>query len=134
MVDIERIRKMARKVRKVDEVALMDTQREEVQPDNGVMTLTELEMVQLMLHEQRVEMNRVQGEKFALQEQLLNLEYIKNRDTLRLRQRECIGSMERAKADYNTVRAAVQARLGVNLDQYTVNEAGQLQAAPQIDN
>jgi hypothetical protein len=134
MVDIERIRKMARKVRKVDEVALMDTQREEVQPDNGVMALTELEMVQLMLHEQRVEMNRLQSEKFALQEQLLNLEYVKNRDTLRLRQRECIGSMERAKDDYNTVRAAVQARLGVNLDQYTVNEAGQLQAAPQIDN
>ncbi len=125
---------MARKVRKVDEVALMDTQREEVQPDNGVMALTELEMVQLMLHEQRVEMNRLQSEKFALQEQLLNLEYVKNRDTLRLRQRECIGSMERAKDDYNTVRAAVQARLGVNLDQYTVNEAGQLQAAPQIDN
>ncbi len=125
---------MARKVRKADEVASVDTQVEAAQPDNGALFLTELEMTQLMLHEQRVEMNRLQNEKFALQEQLLNLEYIKNRDTLRLRQRECVGAMERAKADYNTVRAAVQTRLGVNLDEYTVNEAGQLQAAPQMDN
>jgi hypothetical protein len=42
--------------------------------------------------------------------------------------------MEKAKDDYNTLRAAVQARLGVDLNQYTVNEAGQLQAAPQTDN
>lgn len=125
---------MAKKVRKADEVVAMDGQAEATQPDNGTMALTELEMVQLLLHEQRVEMNRLQNEKFTLQEQLLNLEYIKNRDTLRLRQRECIGAMEKAKADYNTLRAAVQARLGVDLSQYTVNEVGQLQAVPQADN
>jgi hypothetical protein len=112
----------------------MGMKTEASQPDNGAMALTELEMVQLMVHEQRVEMNRVQGEKFALQEQLLNLNYVKQRDELRMRQRECIVAMERAKDDYNQSRAAVQARLGIDLNKYTVNEVGQLMAVPQAEN
>lgn len=129
---------MARRTRRKVEVGSesqdMGMKTEASQPDNGAMALTELEMVQLMVHEQRVEMNRVQGEKFALQEQLLNINYVKSRDELRMRQRECIAAMERAKDDYNRSRAAVQARLGIDLDKYTVNEAGQLMAVPQAEN
>ena len=129
MDDIERIRKMARKTRKVVTESVL-----EEKPDNGAMGLTELEMAHLMVHEQRVEMNKLQGEKFAFQEQLLNIEYAKNRDLLRKRQGECMASMERARTDYNAVREQVQVRLGVNLDGYTVNEAGQLTAIPQSGN
>ena len=129
MIDIERIRKMARKSRKVvTELAL------EEKSDNGAMSMTELEMAHLMVHEGRVEMNKLQGEKFSMQEQLLNIEYVKNRDLLRKRQGECVLAMERARNDYNSVRAAIQTRLGINLDQYTVNEAGLLSMAPQSDN
>jgi hypothetical protein len=97
------------------------------------MCLTELEMTKLNLHEQRVEMNKIQGEKFTMQEQLLNLEYIKGRDGLRKRQAECVAAMERAKDDYNGVRMAVQTRLGINLNDYTVNEAGQLTPLPRAE-
>lgn len=100
--------------------------------DNGEMRITDLEMTKLQLHEGRVDMNRLQAEKIALQEQLLTHSYTKQRDELRKAQADCHRAMDRAKDDYNAVRMQIQIRLGINLNDYTVNEAGILRLAPAV--
>lgn len=97
---------------------------------NGDLYMTEMELLKLSFHENRAEMNKVQAEKFAMQEQLLQLEYLKNRDVLRKAQGECMLAVEKARTDYNEVRMQVQTRLGINLNEYTVNEAGRLSFVP----
>lgn len=94
--------------------------------------LTEMEMKSLELHEARANMQAAIRDKLALQEQLLNVEYVKNRDVLRMKQREAEISMNAAKQDYNLARVAAEKRLDLSLNNYVVREDGSLRKITEI--
>jgi hypothetical protein len=129
MTEESKVQAVARKLRrgrKPSEKTLMKN------INDDEMRLTDMEMLSLQLHENRVDMNRHQADKFALQEQLLTYNYVKQRDEIRMKQADCVRAIERAKDDYNSVRMKVQIRLGINLNDYTVNEAGILRLSPAV--
>jgi hypothetical protein len=92
--------------------------------------MTAEEIAQLELYKARIEMNGAVRDKFAVQEQLLGIEYQRQRDVFRGKHGEAVMAIERIRQEYNAYRARVQDRLGVNLDEYAVQDSGRLVLTP----
>jgi hypothetical protein len=125
------LRQVADRAAQSPPLAIIGASVAEAVPDE--LYMTELEMMGLELHTARIEVNAAVRDKLAAQEQLLMIEYQSKRDTIRKQRVEAEVSIERIKSDYNGLRERIQQRLGVQLEEYLVQETGRLVPAP-VDN
>jgi len=88
------------------------------------MSLTKMEMMELDLNQARVDMQATVLQNLQMKEKILSGEYAKQRDHLRLKQRDTAISMEQCKEEYNQTRISIQERLGISLDECTVRQDG----------
>ncbi len=98
--------------------------------DDGMLTLSELEMSQLNLHEARTEIQLHVREKLQFKAQLMTADYKERIAHNQGAQSGATASMEEAKKAYNSTRDAIEKRLGVNLADYIVKDDGMLILAP----
>jgi len=88
------------------------------------LSLTTLEMMALDLNQARVDMQATVLQNLNMRDQILNAQYVQQRDELRKKQRDTAQSMEQCKVEYNQTREKIEKRLGISLNKCTVRQDG----------